>query len=100
MRANYRPGAGVVLTFADLADVARRAGIPYREVLHEDNVILWYAASARPDLFLREEWAVTNSGDRVATAILRASRHGPHYDCVKIIAPKGAPVIEIYKRRP
>jgi hypothetical protein len=100
LRANYRPGSGVILTFADLADVARRAGIPYREVLHEDNVLLWYAAAARPGLFLREEWAVTNSGDRIATAILRASRHGPHYDCVKIIAAKGAPVIEIHKRRP
>ncbi len=100
LRANYRPGAGVILTFADLADVARRAGIPYREVLHEDNVVLWNAAAARPDLFLREEWAVTNSGDRIATAILRASRYGPHYDCVRIIAAKGAPVIEIYKRRP
>jgi hypothetical protein len=100
LRANYRPGAGVVLTFADLADVARRAGIPYVEVLHEDNVVAWHAAAARADLFLGEQWAVTHSGDRVATAIVRASRHGPRYDCVRMIAEKGAPVIEIHKRRP
>jgi hypothetical protein len=35
----------------------------------------------------------------VATAIVRARRSGPHYECVKMIAVKGAPVIEIYQRR-
>jgi hypothetical protein len=100
LRANYRPGSGIILTFADLADVPRRAGIPYREVLHEDNVIAWYAAAARPDLFLREQWAVTHSGDRIATAIVRASRRGPRYDCAGTITEKGAPVIEICERHP
>lgn len=100
LRANYRPGSGLILTFGDLADVARRAGIPYRDVLHEDNTVFWYAAAARPDLLLREPWAVTSSGDRIATAIVRASRRGPRYDCVRMIAEKNAPVIEIHKRRP
>ncbi len=53
------------------------------------------ATVARPDLFLREEWAVAQSGDAVATAIVRTGRTGPRYDCVKTIAVKGAPVIQI-----
>jgi len=100
LRANYRPGSGLILTFADLADVARRAGIRFGDLLHEDNGIAWYAAASRPDLFLGEPWAVAYSGDRIATAIARAARRGPRYDCVGIIAEKGAPVIEIYRRRP
>ncbi len=60
--------------------------------------MMWDAAVARPDLFLREGWAIAFSGDRVATAILRAQRKGPRYRCVDRIEVKGQPVVEIYRR--
>ena len=85
-------------SFGDLTAIFLEAGIPLRETLHSGNAPEWQAGIARPDLFLRDEWAVTTSGDPVATAILRARRDGPRYECVKLIALKGAPVIEIYRR--
>ena len=97
LRAHYR-GGGIITSFGDLTGIFLEAGIPLRETLHSGNQPEWQASIARPDLFLRQEWAVTISGDRVATAILRARRDGPRYECVKIIALKGAPVIEIYRR--
>jgi hypothetical protein len=96
-RDHYR-GGGIITSFGDLTGVFPEAGLPLRETLHSGNAPHWQASIARPDLFLREEWALTFSGDPVATAILRARRDGPSYDCVKMIALRGAPVIEIYKR--
>ena len=98
LRVHYRPGEGVMTSFGDLTGIFREAGIPLRAMLHEGNEPHWPAAVARPDLFLRERWAVTISGDKIATAILRSQRSGPRYDCVKMITIKGAPVIEIYRR--
>ncbi len=44
------------------------------------NEPAWMAATARPDLFLHEEWALATSGDPVATAIQRATfKNGPRY---------------------
>ena len=96
---NYRPGSGVIYSFGDLAGVLREAGIPLREGLHQGNHPYWEAAITRPELFLREEWALAISGDDVATAILRAQRRGPHYELRRRIIVKGAPVIEIYRRQ-
>ena len=53
---------------------------------------------ARPDLFLREEWAVAMGGDPVQSTINRAFLRGPRYVLQKTIMVKGAPVIEIYRR--
>ena len=97
--SNDRPGSGVIYSFGDLAGVLREAGIPLREGLHQGNHPFWEAAITRPELFLREEWALAISGDAVATAILRAQRRGPHYELRKRIIVKGAPVIEIYRRQ-
>lgn len=97
LRGRYR-GGGIIYSFGDLTGVFLEAGIPLREALHSGNAPVFDAALARPDLFLREEWALAMSGDAVATALLRAHRHGPRYECVKMIALKGAPVIEIYRR--
>jgi hypothetical protein len=48
---------------------------------------------------LHEEWAVSMSGDAVATAIQKSTfQHRPRYHLVQTIKVKGAPVIEIYKR--
>lgn len=98
LAANYRPGSRIIYSFGDLAGVLREAGIPLREGLHQGNHPYWEAATARPELFLRGEWALAVSGDAVATAILRADRRGPHYELRKQIIVKGAPVIEIYQR--
>jgi dolichyl-phosphate-mannose-protein mannosyltransferase len=98
LAAHYRPGSGVIYSFGDLAAVLREAGIPLREGLHQGNHPYWEAATERPEFFLREEWALAVSGDAVATAILRAARHGPHYELQRRIIVKGAPVIEIYQR--
>jgi hypothetical protein len=97
-RANYRPGDGIVHAFGDLTGVVRTSGIPLREVLHDGNNPEFDAVLARPDLFLREEWALTISADRVATALLKLSRRGVHYELVKSIETKGDPPIEIYRR--
>jgi hypothetical protein len=67
--------------------------------LYEGDEPDWMAATTRPDLFLREKWALTTSGDAVATAIQRSTmKNGPRYHLVQTIKVKGAPVIEIYKR--
>jgi hypothetical protein len=98
LKAHYH-GGGIIASFGDLTGIFLEAGIPLRETLHNGNSPLWPACLLRPDLFLWEEWAVAMSGDAVATAIVRARRSGPRYECVKMIAVKGAPVIEIYQRR-
>ncbi len=92
-------GGGIIHGFGDLTGIFLEAGIPLRETVHEGNTLEFYAAIGRPDLFLDEEWAVAISGDPVATAILRSQRSGPEYECVKMIALKDAPVIEIYRRK-
>lgn len=97
-RANYRPGQGILMSFGDQTDIFREAGVPLRALLHEGNQLQWFSAVGRPDLFLTEKWAVGFSGDRVTTALLRAQRTGPRYDCVLRIARPGAPVVEIYRR--
>jgi Dolichyl-phosphate-mannose-protein mannosyltransferase len=99
LATSYRTGAGIITSFGDLIGILRTAGIPLREALYNDDEPAWMSAIARPGLFLREEWAVTVSGDAVATAIQKASfKNGPRYHLVQTFQVKGAPVIEIYKR--
>jgi hypothetical protein len=99
LRGRYEAGTGIVMPFGDLSGILREAGIPLRESLYEDNVPYWDAALSNPRFFLKEEWAVTISGDKVADTIAKASRHGPRYDCLRAIEVKGAPVIQIYRRK-
>lgn len=98
LRAHYRKDAGIFMSFGDMTGICREAGIPLRETLTGDNGVQWLAAVARPDLFLREEWAIATGGDAVQSAILKARRRGPYYSLVKKIMVKGAPVFEIYRR--
>jgi hypothetical protein len=98
LRKNYRPGAGILTGSGDLMGIYREAGIPLREALHDGNNPMFMATLARPDLYLTQEWVVAISGDPVATAMLKMRRHEPFYECVRMIAVKGAPVIEIYRR--
>jgi hypothetical protein len=91
---NYRSGSGIAFSFGDLTGVLREAGIPLREGLHEGNGIAWNAAMVRPDLFLREEWALAFSGDAVASAVEKSGA----YRLRRQIVVKGAPMVEIYHR--
>lgn len=109
LKEHYR-GGGIAAGFGDLTGIMRQAGIPIREMVHEGNLPHWDAMMMRPELFLGEEWAVTFSGDKLATAILRADRKAfaakgtdaaailPRYERVKMIYIKGGPVVEIYRR--
>jgi hypothetical protein len=97
LRSQYRAHAGVFTTFGYITRVFQRAGIPLRDTLTWDNSAYWHAAAVRPDLFLREEWAVAEGGDRVQSAIIRAELSGPRYTLLKKIVVKNAPVIEIYR---
>jgi hypothetical protein len=95
----YKPGMGILYSFGDLTGVLRTAGISLAEGLHEGNHPAWDAAIARPELFLREEWALTISGDVVSQTIAKTVTNGPHYELKKQVIVKGAPVLEIYRRQ-
>lgn len=95
----YQPGEGIFTSFGDLTGIFRQAGIPLRETVHQGNVLDWMSATARPDLFLRQRWAVAIAGDEVSRAVQQAAeRGGPRYHLVQSITIPHAPVIEIYKR--
>ena len=98
LRENYR-GGGIATGFGDLAGVYQQAGIPLAETVNECNSPHWMALVARPDLFLREEWAVTIAGDPVDSAVAKARSRGPLYDLVHTIQVKGAPDVRIYRFR-
>ncbi len=98
LREHYRPGSGVFTTFGDITGVFLQAGIPLRETLTWDNNPHWQAAIQRPDLFLREEWAVTLAGGPVQSCLLKAALNGPRYTLRKRILSKDAPAVEIYQR--
>jgi hypothetical protein len=98
LAAHRAPGDGVFASFGDLTGVFRQAGIPLRTTLHEGNNPQWLAATARPDLFLSEPWAVAISGDVVSSTIEKADLTGPHYRRAATIIVKGASPIEIYDR--
>ncbi len=99
LAANYQPGDGIIYSFGDLAGVLRAAGIPLREGLHQSNRPAWDAAVLRPDLFLREQWALAVAGDKVSEAVLSAGGRGLHFQLKKRIMVEGSPAIEIYQRQ-
>jgi hypothetical protein len=98
LTANYVHGDGIIFPFGDMTGVLREAGIPIREGLYDGNGAAYGMALDRPDLFLQPRWALAFSGDRIATAILRGDKRGPHYQLVSTIIVKGGPVVEIYHR--
>lgn len=94
LRANYRPGTGILSKLGDLAGVFREAGIPFREILQEGNHPEWETANANPSLFLREEWAIAQQNDTVDQLVTRSHK----YRLVNSIrVPNSAP-IQIYRR--
>jgi Dolichyl-phosphate-mannose-protein mannosyltransferase len=98
LRNNYQLGSGIITSFGDLAGIFPAAGIPFSETLHEGNGPAFHAAVLRPDLFLYEDWAVVQSGDKVQKALAAAAVSGPRYVLVKSIALPHEPVVEIYRR--
>jgi hypothetical protein len=86
-------------SFGDLTALYRTLGIPLQDTLTGDNDVEWAGAVARPDLFLHTDWAVVMGGDEVQGVIDKARLHGPRYELEKRVTVKGAPVIEIYRRR-
>lgn len=100
LRANYHRGEGILGTLGDAASIYREAGIPLRETFNECNGKAWERLTSAPNPSPGEKWAVAIAGDKVAQTIARAGKSGPRYDLVKTIVEGGAPVIEIYRRRP
>jgi hypothetical protein len=98
LATHYLPGDGIIFPFGDMTGILREAGIPLRESLHDGNGPAYSVALDRPEMFLQSRWALTFSGDRIATAILRADKRGPHYTLAARIIVKNAPVVEIYHR--
>jgi hypothetical protein len=97
LKENYRPGSGIVFWFGDLAPVFRQAAIPIREGLYQDNGAAWKAAMAQPEVFRKEEWALTLEGDPVDQAV---QKFGRAFQLAKRIEVKGAPAVLIYRRSP
>lgn len=100
LKAEMRPGDGILTTFGDVTGIFRMAGIPLRNTLTASNVIEWAEVTTHPDFFLREEWAVVTSGDALQTMLDRLRLRSPRYELQRRIIVKGAPVIEIYRRQP
>lgn len=97
LKPRYQSGAGIFMGFGDATAILRTAGIPIRESLHQGDLTLWEASAARPDLFLWQEWAIAQSGDRVSRALNKMRRGPRRYECVRTYAVKGAPVLEIWR---
>lgn len=98
LRAHYRRGAGIWMSFGDLTGVLRSAGIPIRESLHEGDGLVWEAAAQRPDLFLREEWALARSGDRVSRTLKAHAPRATRYVLAHVIEVEGESAVEIWRR--
>lgn len=97
LKENYR-GGGIAMSFGDATGALRQAGIPLRETMHEGSGYVWNAVMARPEFFLHEEWAITLSGDALASALPRGERRGLRYDCQRTIEVEGAPVVKVWRK--
>ena len=94
LKAGYRPGTGIVSKLSDLAGIYREAGIPFREILQEGNHPAWEAATANPDRFLHEEWAIANTGDAVSRLVQRSGK----YRLIWRYPVRDGKDVEIYRR--
>ncbi len=100
LRPRFAPGSGILASSGDdFFGIFRTMGIPLRETLSVVNGLPYWATVTRPDLFLRQEWAVVKGGDPSQSAILRAGKYGIRYRLEKTIVEKHEPVIEIYRRQ-
>ncbi len=90
LAANYRHGSGILFSFGDLTGVLREAEFPCAKVCI-GNGPAYLAAVMRPEMFLREEWALALSGDEVATAVQRADRRGRALSIAEADYREGSP---------
>jgi hypothetical protein len=95
-----QPGETIFTSFGDLTGIFRSDAIPLRSTITGDNDAEFDLTCARPDVYLRSTWAVSQGGDAVQTAVDRVQLRGPHYRLVRQIIVKDAPVIEVYHREP
>lgn len=97
LRPLYKPGTGILSSYG-MQGVNREMRIPLRESFTGDNGLPFQATVLRPELFLHEQWVLTEGGGEPQSAVNRAARHAIHYSLEKTIVVKDAPVIEIYRR--
>ena len=98
LKTRYVPGSGILTEAGDMMGVYRQAGIPLRETFGVDNGLPYTATVLRPELFLQEEWIVTQGGGEAQSAAMRAGLRNKEYRLEKTIIVKDAPVIEIYRQ--
>ncbi len=99
LRDHYRPGEGILTPSAsgDIAGIFCRAGIPLRETINMGNGPAWLANTCRPDLIHQALWTVAQAGDPVAKAL--GANRSLVYGVTEGIQVKGAPELEIYRRK-
>jgi hypothetical protein len=98
LKTRYVRGSGILTEVGDITGIYRQAGIPLRETFGVDNGLPFNATVLRPELFLHQEWIVTEGGGDAQTAAMRASLRGRPYRLEESIVVKDAPVIEIYRQ--
>jgi hypothetical protein len=102
LRTAKGPHETFLTSFNDMTGIYRTLGVPLRDTLTGDNDPQFTMASSRPDLFLREDWAMAMQGDAVEGILdktrLYPPEQGPHYELSDRIIVKDQPVIEIYHR--
>jgi hypothetical protein len=93
LAGQYGKRDGVLLSFGDPTGVIRTAGIPLREALHAGDGPMWMGAVQRPDLIMREKWALAQEGDAVSKAMSRT-----RYVVVRKYRPPHGTAVEIWER--
>jgi len=93
--ARYQKGEGILVPMGDVMGIFCRARIPLAEVLHRENGPEWMATIARPDLWHRDAWAVSQEGDPVSEGL---SRGQATYQAVEVSREPHERGVTIYNR--
>ena len=87
---------GILTSWGDVPGIYCRARIPIAETLNIGNGPEWTANSERPDLLHQAAWAVAQEGDDLSKAL---NKPGSFYGLADEIQVKGAPKLQIFRRR-
>jgi hypothetical protein len=98
LESRYHRGSGILTGVGDLTGIYRQMNLPLRETFSLDNGLPFDATVLKPELFLHEQWIVSQGGGEAQTAAMRAGLRGREYRLEKTIIVKDAPVLEIYRR--